>query len=253
MKVIMKNIKILSIFTLIIMMIVMTCTTIVYATDSFSLDLIADKTTLHPGDTVQLQIKLNNLNIESGEQGIGAYSGKLLYNADIFDFVSITSDKWEVMQNEGKIIANTKDANVVTAPEVTATVKLQVKENATEGATEVELTQIQGSAPDTIEGVGSKVELTIAKVTTQEPGKEPGKENDKKNEVGNTNTPGGNQQNQASQPNKSNTAGINTYYQTSDKELPKAGIMTILAPIAFVGLIIAVVSFIKYQKYKDIK
>ncbi len=72
----------------------------VYAADaSFHLALKIEKTSYQEGDTVSVKINLSNVPDESG---ICGYQGKLVYDSNVLTFNNITSDNWEVMENEGR-------------------------------------------------------------------------------------------------------------------------------------------------------
>lgn len=71
----------------------------VYADTTFHLSLKIDGTTYQKGDTVSVKIDLSNV---SDSSGICGYQGKLVYDSNVLTFNNITSDNWEVMENEGR-------------------------------------------------------------------------------------------------------------------------------------------------------
>lgn len=56
-------------------------------------------TTYKKGDTVSVKIDLSNV---SDSSGIAGYQGKLVYDANVLELNNITSDTWEIMENEGR-------------------------------------------------------------------------------------------------------------------------------------------------------
>lgn len=87
-------------FMLILLTIIGLLSNSVYATDtSFHLALKIEETTYQKGDTISVKIDLSNVLDESG---ICGYQGKLVYDSNVLTFNNITSDNWEVMENEGR-------------------------------------------------------------------------------------------------------------------------------------------------------
>lgn len=87
-------------FMLILLTIIGLLSNSVYATDtSFHLVLKVEETTYQKGDTISVKIDLSNVLDESG---ICGYQGKLVYDSNVLTFNNITSDNWEVMENEGR-------------------------------------------------------------------------------------------------------------------------------------------------------
>ena len=87
-------------FMLILLTIIGLLSNSVYATDtSFHLVLKVEETTYQKGDTISVKIDLSNVLDESG---ICGYQGKLVYDSNVLTFNNITSDNWEVMENDGR-------------------------------------------------------------------------------------------------------------------------------------------------------
>ncbi len=87
-------------FMLILLTIIGLLSNSVYAANtSFHLALKIEGTTYQKGDTVSVKIDLSNVPDESG---ICGYQGKLVYDSNVLTFNNITSDNWEVMENEGR-------------------------------------------------------------------------------------------------------------------------------------------------------
>ena len=157
----MKKLKILS---LIIMLVLTLTSTIVFADDdSFELNIETNYETIAPGNTLTVSIVLDNLNISGAEQGIGAVEAKFNYDPEVFDLISAKkSEGWELSQNEGTIVANTEDAEVVKEKNIIGQIELQVKADAKLGDTVLKFEDIEGASPDTVVGTGKETKVTIA-------------------------------------------------------------------------------------------
>ena len=154
----MKTNKIYLIFTILLVALV-TLSNVVNASTSFNLKLNSTKTSYSKGDTVTVNIDLSNVTDQSG---IAGYQAKLSYDSNVLTLDSFTSNDWEVMQNEGAIVANTKDA-LGTSSGTTAIAKFKVNENTTESSTTIKMTSIKGTSGDleTLEGTSSELKITI--------------------------------------------------------------------------------------------
>lgn len=107
----MKKIKVLSIAILTIMLL----TTLSMAVeDSFKLSLEPVSNEVTRGDTFDVKVFLDDIQVVSGEQGIAGYTAKLTYDTDVLTLEKVTaSSGWEAMENEGAVVVNTSDAEVV--------------------------------------------------------------------------------------------------------------------------------------------
>ena len=94
----MKNsIKSKKTISIILTVILLLFTTKVYAAnDSFKTALSVNNSTVKRGENVIVTILLNNISIESGEKGIGAYTSKLDFDSSVLEYVETKgTDKWE--------------------------------------------------------------------------------------------------------------------------------------------------------------
>ena len=65
--------------TIFSMLFIMIASKVYAADENFELQLEASKNTLNPGDSFSVNIIIDNMNITSGDQGIGAYQTKIIY------------------------------------------------------------------------------------------------------------------------------------------------------------------------------
>ncbi len=149
----MKNsIKSKKAISIILTLIMLLFTTNVYAAnDSFKTALSVNNSSVKRGENVTITISLNDISIESGEKGIGAYTASLEFNSSVFEYVKTEgTDKWEApVYQEKRIVGNTVDGEVVNTNQSIGTITFKVKEDATLGETTVKLTNFSGSNAET--------------------------------------------------------------------------------------------------------
>ena len=246
-----KKIKIMSIIVIICMILLLS--TKVYAAERFELQISSEASNLNPGDTFTVDIVLDNMNVTSGDQGIGAYSAKITYDTSVLELVSVEQEEgWEVMENENNIVALTSNGEVAKERTKTATGTFKVKDNAKLGETSISLENISGSSGEaTIAGTA------VSKVITIEEKRE---ENEENNPSGGDNTIG--EGNNVGEENVvDNNVGENEIVirnntsiptnvdstTTAGKELPYTG----LRNIAIIGILILIItSIVFYIKYR---
>lgn len=238
----MKRIKLVVMITIILVIFAMITPKSYAADESFELQLEASSTTLHPGDSFSVNIMIDNMNITSGDQGIGAYQAKIIYDANALELVGVTAATgWEAFENEGNMVVNTSSGEVVTERTHTATINFKVLDNVSLGDTTISLESIQGSSgTTTIDGTGIAEVVSIEEETTNPPidDNNPSDDNNNPpadNNGGTTNT---------NQIGTSNSAQSTT----SNKVLPYAGIRNILMIAIGAAIIVAVVFYIKYKR-----
>ncbi len=160
-----SSIKVKKLIELILITVLLLLTSNVYAaTNSFKATLNVNNSSVKIGDTVTITIQLSDIAIESGEQGIGAYTAKLDFDSSILEYVSTSgTSKWEAPLYQDKLIAgNTNDGEVVKEAQNIGTITFKVKENATLGETTITLTNFSGSnAESDISADDSSIKLTV--------------------------------------------------------------------------------------------
>ena len=244
----MKQMKLISIVTF-ICIILISLTTLTYAADeSFELQLNSLTKEVVLGNTFEVEILLDNINVTSGDQGIGAYNAKLTYNTEVLELVSVQQQTgWEVMGNKGNIVALTTDGEVVKNRTLTAKATFKVKEDAQLGDTEISFESVSGSSgKTTIQGTGVSATVQIVEQNIN-PGDD---ENtiEEGNTVENDNTVG---ENSSSRDNViKNNMSIQSNVDsttTANKALPYAGFTGILIIIVAILIVVAIIFYLKYR------
>ena len=263
----MKRIKLASIITILLVVFAMIAPKSYAADESFELQLEASSTTLHPGDSFSVNIMIDNMNVTSGDQGIGAYQAKIIYDTNALELVNVTpATGWEVLENEGNMVANTSNAEVVKARTHTATINFKVLDDVTLGDTTISLESIQGSSgTTTINGTGISEVVSIEEESSNPPIDDDNPSGDNNtvgddnttgddNTVGDDNTAGNNNNNNnnagGSNTNRKqiSTSSKNNQATTSNKVLPYAGIRNAIIIAIGVVIVTAVVFYIKYRR-----
>ena len=207
--------SIFGIFIIVFVMILFSTLSKASSSDSFKLSLEPVTNEITPGGTFEVKIFLDEIQVVSGEQGIAGYTAKLDYDENVLSIEKISaSSAWEATQNEGAIVANTLDAEVVKERVETAVVTFKVNDNASYGNTTVSIGEIKGtSIAETIDGTG---------------------------------TTGGNGENDQ---NSSAIKGSDPKYNGS---LPYTGISGIIGMAIVVLIIISAVCYYNYRKYRKV-
>ena len=207
--------SIFGIFIIVFVMILFSTLSKASSSDSFKLSLEPVTNEITPGGTFEVKIFLDEIQVVSGEQGIAGYTAKLDYDENVLSIEKISaSSAWEATQNEGAIVANTLDAEVVKERVETAVVTFKVNDNASYGNTTVSIGEIKGtSIAETIDGTG---------------------------------TTGGNGENDQ---NSSAIKGSDPKYNGS---LPYTGISEIIGMAIVVLIIISAVCYYNYRKYRKV-
>ncbi len=216
-----------------------------YAADEiFELQLETSSATVHPRDSFSVNIILDNMNITSGDQGIGAYQAKIVYDTNILELVEVTpANGWEVLENEGDMVANTSNAEVVKERTYTATIQFKVLENAVLGDTTISLESIQGSSgTTTIDGTGVSGIVKIEEVAEENPPVDDDNQDDNQNNEQKPSNNGG-----TTNRNQVGTTNIDPS-GTSNKTLPKTGITNIIIIAIAIVIITAIIFYIKYRR-----
>ncbi len=267
----MRRIKLLSIISILCTLFTIFSTTSYAEGESFELQLDPSSNEVNPGDTFSVDIVLDNINVTTGEQGIGAYSTKIIYDTNVLELVSVVAaTEWETSENEGNMLANTKTGEVVKERTNTATINFKVKDDVEIGDTTVSLDTIKGSSGyTTIDGTGISTTINIEEENNNDNNTTGGNNTSgDNNTTGGNNTPGDNNTiggNDVS-GNNSSTGGIssngNTAIRnntrvngsnvdqstTANRTLPYAGFTSIIAIAIVISIISAVVFYIKYKR-----
>lgn len=258
----MKQTKKLSLLIVMIIMIFVMSISSYAESEGFELQLNTSSDTFNIGDTFLVEIVLDNINVTSGDQGIGAYVGTITYDTNVLELVEITAATgWEVMENEGNIIVNTTNAEVVKNRTVTASINFKVKENAQIGQTTISLENVEGSSGlTTIVGTAISSQINIVEASSENPDnpQDPGSGDNNQNNTGNnsgnnnqnnnSNNSGGTNRTNTIQNSTVGTANTNSATNANQK-IPFAGLgrNIVIGMIVIFG-ISAVIFYIKYKK-----
>lgn len=224
----------------IILIIMFILTTKTYAAnDSFNTTIRANNDRTKRGDTITVTIGLKNIEIESGEKGIGGYTASIKFDSSVLEYISSTgTDKWEApFYQNGLITGNTKDAEVVKTTQDIGTITFKVKDDAKLGETIISLTDFSGTTAVT-DVSASDVSTKITVVD----------DNNGNNNNSNSNSNNNNSNNNSSNSNKiSNTNAVDNTVVSG--KLPQTGEGNI-GLIVCIGLIMAcsVICYVKMKK-----
>lgn len=279
----MKQIRLLIIISVLCMILTLFSTFSYAVGESFELQLSPSSIDLNPGNTFSVNIVIDNINITSGDQGIGAYQAKIIYDTNVLELINVTAATgWETLENEGNMVANTNDGEVVKERTNTATINFKVKDDAADGNTSISLESIQGSSGyTTIDGTGISTTINIQEESNDDNQNTTGGNNTTGNNnttggnstSGNENTAGGNNTtgnnttggNSNVGGNNSTTSGnssnVNSSIRnnisissnvgsstTANKTLPYAGFTSIIAIAITISIISAIIFYIKYKR-----
>lgn len=243
--------------------------------DACKLTLSADKTTLKPGDVVTITLKISDITKSSG---IAQIISKLDYSEDIFEPIKVTDkdleetlaetelkdatllysglansdssikNPWYFLQvkkngNKGFYASTAADPQIET--QVLGKMKLKVKNNASTTTTKVALKEIEAydaqgiSNPEnaqTFPVKDSSIELKISS-SSNEP----------------TNSNNNTSRNNTSKNNTNTTTNNNANISnnTANTNVPHTGVEN-FAPIIIIAIIISIISYFAYEKYKNV-
>lgn len=258
----MKKITTISIISL--MIVALTTISMAAEGDSFTLSLEPESNELTRGETFKVKVFLDDIQVVSGEQGIAGYTARITYDEDMLSLENVSaSTGWEAMENEGAVVVNTLNAEVVKDRTETIDITFKVNDNASTGDTTIAIENIKGtSIAETIKVTGSNATIQI--VEEQTPG-------DDNNQTGDDNQVGNNNQTNDENTSENNQAGIsdnrnnnggrqNTVANSSSGDntqkyqgfLPYAGMQRYISIAAVIVLIVGSVCYYNYRKYRKI-
>jgi len=138
----MKKFKVISILSIALLLL----TTRVYAADNFSTTIKAEAQAKRE-ETITVTFGLKDIAIESGEKGICAYTATLQFDPNVFEYVSSTgTDKWEApFYQEGRMVGETKNAEVEKTAQDIGSITLRVKKDAKLGESTITLANFVGT------------------------------------------------------------------------------------------------------------
>lgn len=232
-----KTVKLLIITILLLLLLPVTV-----KADSFNLNVTANKTSLKPGDTVEINLNLSNIN--AGELGINTLEAVLEYDSNVFEEVTQSSfsslNNWSITynnedtENKGKFLAVIVVAGVKENQDI-GKITLKVKNGVKDTNTTVKIKNI-----------------------TSNNGQELIKENDKQVtfKVGTPQQNTNNTQTNTPVINTGNTSsGITVQNENlSPSKLPQTGIGNYIFFICFgILIIVAAIGYGRYRKMNSNK
>lgn len=236
--------------------------------------LLGNKTEVKKGESITILVKATN--IDAGE-GIGTFNATLEFDKDVFDCKVLGDDegKWQVTAFiENDITMNKTNLEASAEDQTIAKIVLTAKSDAEVGKYPFKLTKIQFSTgPETFEVSDVSATITIAGENSggnnsgnQDPDTNRPGDNDSNNNNSNAGNGSGSTGNGNSQTGGSGSTGSSSSStsksQTSQKQpqttlleesssensIPKTGITDILIAGVIIGIIAAVVFYVKYKR-----
>lgn len=276
----MKKITMMSIIFLVI--VAFTTLSMAAEGDSFTLSLEPVSSELTRGETFEVKVFLDDIHVVSGEQGIAGYTARITYDENMLSLENVSASLgWEAMENEGAVVVNTSNAEVVKDRTETIIITFKVNDNASIGDTTIGIENIEGtSIAETIEGTGSNATIRIAEEQTpgdddHQSGNDDQTGNDDQegnnDQTGNDDQVGNNNQTNDENTSENNQAGIsdnrnnnggrqNTVVNSSSGDntqkyqgsLPYAGMQRYISIAVVIVLIVGGVCYYNYRKYRKV-
>ncbi len=221
--------------------------------DSYKIGLEPSKTTLNPGDTVTISLKISNINIQSGEKGIGSYEGTIVYDENVFEGLKMKgNDSWDnPTENEGRFASVKSDGICTNESQEIAQITFTVKDNATIGNTKIQIKDFEGS--NGVENIPTQdIELSV-KIEKSDDGETNIVDDNTASGDNNGTIVGGNSGNTSTGTTNSGNKGTTTTptnvasKSASQSSLPYTGSGNIIIFIA-ICIVIAIFSYIKYKR-----
>lgn len=241
----------------------------VMAADSYEVTLEVDKTQVKPGDTVTVTVSLSSMNVAAG---LGAFVGKLSYDADVFetieqaDFVGATGWGSVIYNPDGGYLAVERAAgDNVTEDTAVMVITLTVKADATIKSASIGLSEISCSnGEEDIAAANVNAVITVTQnsagnnnntinnnTVTGENTNQNGTSNQTTNNNVNQNT-SNNAENQITNTiNRNNNANV-PVENTPGNTLPFAGTNQLIMPAIIILLLVGGISYIRYRKMKNL-
>lgn len=180
------------------------------SSDSYKVGISVDKNTILQGDNIEVVISLQDLNITTGDKGLGAYQATLEYDKSIFEYVGIKGlNSWDTpIYNDGTFATTTSTGEVIKEAEEVVKITLKVKTNLTQGETTIKLTNITAST-----GTNTVATANVSKTIKVGQG-----QNNNQNNTGNNNGNNGENNNGNNQNIKTDTTSNKGTSQSLNKE-----------------------------------
>lgn len=210
-------------------------------TDTYKINLATETKAVKQGEDVIISLNVSDINVQTGEKGIGAYEGKIEYDTNVFEELKMSgNDNWDKpTENEGGFTSVNADGLCVKEAQEIAKITLKVKSNAKVGNTTVKVTGFKASnlSPSMIPTDDTSVEITVSSASNSGSGSGSG-----------TGTSGQGQTQQKPQTSTQTQIKKDTGTTTKNTSLPKTGVSsTLMIVIVGISLIIGIYSYIRYK------
>lgn len=248
-------------FTIIVFAVIVVTNSQVQA-DSFNLTVSADKQYVAQGETVTINLRLNN--IDAGELGINTLEAKLQYDTSIFEEVRQSNIKsvnnWSITYNDedteenGKLLAVIVQSGVKEDQDI-GSITLKVKENVEYKKTTITISNIESNnGQTTIAEEDKQVVLEVGNKNGNNSGNNNEAENGNNQASNNSQNAGGNGNNNGNGGGSGNGNGnskSNIIIQgenMSSGKLPQTGVTNgVIIGVGIALIVLAIILYIRYQ------
>ena len=201
-------------------------------TDTYKINLATANTTVKQGDTITISLNVSDINIQTGDKGIGSYQGKIEYDTKVFEELKMLgNDSWDKpSENEGVFTSVNSDGICVQEAQEIAKITLKVKSTAALGKTTVKVTGFKASnAITSIPTDNTSLDITVNSTTNGGSGS-------------GTGTTGTGTSDKTQSQIKNNTS-----VTTKSTPLPRTGVSSAVIVAVGIILIIGIYSYIRYK------
>lgn len=236
-----KSMKSKKIFV-ILLIAFLSITTKVYATDSFETFLAVNSSQVKAEDTITLTIGLTNIDVESGEKGIGGYTARVTFDSSVLEYISTNgTDKWDApFYEDGLITAVTKDGSVVNTQQSIGTITFKVKKEAKLGETSIGLENFSGANPPNFDIATGKKSVKFTIISNNNVG---GSDTSVSTGTNNGSSTNNGANGQSTSKNLVNTKKENM----KNGVLPKAGGINVATYAVIGGIVLGIVFYVRFK------
>lgn len=183
--------------------------------EKFNVELTSSSNVVTQGESIELDVKVTNIKLQ---EGIISYIGEIEYDENVFQIESIAgTDSWkepDVSSTKRKFLSYTKEKNAIKEDTVVAKIKLQAKETAATGDSEVKITMFEVANEN--ESAKTTTER-VAKINIQEKQETvPDEQEDNTNENTENNNNNSDQETDNNQNNQNNTEENNNNVENNN-------------------------------------
>lgn len=238
----MKN-KIVKIFLMLIAFIVTIANVTMANSNNYNMGIKTNKDTIKEGETLEITLSLKDINITTGDKGLGAYQANIEFNTNIFEYVSIKGlNSWDTpVYNDGGFSTTTSTGEVIKSDEDVAVITLKAKTNLSNGNTTIKINNISASTgKDTVTTSDVTKTITVSGKST----------NGTSNNTTNNNTQTASNKNQTNKT--TNTINSKNDKTTTTKTMPKTGETNIMLYIIIAIVMVSAITGIYVYRNNQI-